>query len=126
MTYQRIDYSKMRRKITNNKYETLNKTKQTQYTCEYSEGEKHSLCTHRNHCILNPGIFEFNNKINYKKTELKNLKKSLRNGLSLMKKYPNMKSHELKVDFYPSQMRLDIKLMENELKELRKEEMKIR
>ena len=123
MTYQRIDYSKMRKKITNNKYKTLNKTKQIQHTCEYSEGEKHSLCTHKNNCILKINR-QINDEINFKQKELKNLKKSLRHGLKLMNENPDKKSNELKVGFYPAQLRLDIKLMENELRKLRKQEIK--
>lgn len=126
MNNKRINYKKIGKQIRNNKFNKIKQKKQLLNTCEYSEGEGHSLCTHPENCILDPKRKELNELIDYKKRQLKDLKNSLRNGLDLMKKYPDKKSYELKVGFYPNQMRDDIKLLENELRDLRREEMNLR
>lgn len=121
-----VDYDNLLKKATQTKFNIIQTKKTNDYTCEYSEGDGCSLCTHPRWCILDNDRWEIEKEKTWLNRKINELEMLLGDWNRLTKKYPDKKPEELKNGDNPSRIRLKLSEVRQELRDLRKKELQVR
>ena len=101
-----IDYDKINKEISQQKWDKIHDKNVDEFTCYYSPGSGHDLCPHPDHCILNKEFQRLHAQIQKDKHEKKKLEEIYKNVTELLNKYPKKKFNKFYVDFSPKQNRV--------------------
>lgn len=126
MSDNMIDYKKIHKEISQNKWDRIHNKNVNEFTCHYCPGVGHNLCPHPQHCILNKDFQRLHGKIQSLKKEEKQLKEIYEDALALKMECPEREYNEFYSDFTPkanrikrSVLRRNIRKLYTELKELK-------
>lgn len=101
-----IDYKKINQEISQQKWDRIHNKTVDEFTCYYSPGEGHELCTHPEHCILNKEFQHLRGKIRWEKDYVDKLERIYDIALELKEENPDMDYGDFFVGFTPKSNRV--------------------
>ena len=96
-----IDYKKINKEISQRKWDRIHNKTVDEFTCYYSPGSGHELCTHPDHCVLSKDFERIRGKIQRDKQELKLLEEIYEEVIKLKKEFPDRDYDTFFVGFNP-------------------------
>lgn len=84
-----IDYKQINKEISQKKWDRIHNQRVDEFTCYYSPGEGHSLCTHPDHCVLNEKFQYLHGKISWEKDYINKLEWIYNDAISLKEEFPD-------------------------------------
>lgn len=116
-----IDYKKINKEISQRKWDRIHNKTVDEFTCYYSPGEGHDLCTHPEHCVLNKDFQYLKGKIRWEKDYVRKLERIYEDAIELKKEHPEKDYSEFYVGFDPKMNRITRQVIRNSIRKSYKE-----
>lgn len=101
-----IDYKKINKEISQQKWDRIQNKTVDEFTCYYCPGVGHELCTHPQHCILDKEFQRLRGKIQSEKAAEKQLKEIYEDALELKRENPEREYDDFYLNFTPKSNRI--------------------
>ena len=106
MVCSMIDYKKINKEISQQKWDRIHNKHVDEFTCYYCPGSSHDLCTHPDHCVLNEDFQYLKGKIRWERDYVNKLERIYDDAMELKKEFPDKDYSEFYVGFNPKENRV--------------------